>query len=81
MLDKEYKFYKTHKTQLDGEYANRYIVVVGDAVLGGFDSLEKALEFAAGNGNKPGEFLLQYCDPEADQTQHFRTRARFSASA
>lgn len=81
MLEKEYSYYKAHKAELEKEFSGKFVIIVGEKPLGGFDSQDEALEFAVEKGHKLGEFLLQFCDPDLDQTQHFRTRAVFSASA
>ena len=77
MLEQEYRYYQEHKAELDAQYEGRFIVIVGESVLGAFDSPAAAAEAAKAQNNAPGSFLVQFCSPRQDQTQHFHSRAAF----
>lgn len=77
MLEREFKYYQNNRAELDNNYDGKFIVIVGEEVLGAFDTQEEAIRVAISQSHSPGTFLLQYCSPREDQTQHFRTRAIF----
>lgn len=77
MLEREYRYYQDHKAELDSKYESRFIVIVGETVLGDFDSPAVAAEAAKSQHHSPGKFLVQFCSSKQDQTQHFHSRAAF----
>ena len=74
MLEREFKFYRDHQKDLAEKYNGKFIVIIGDDVIGVYDS-----ELDAYNKTKIdhpiGTFLIQLCndDPKA-YTQTFHSR-------
>lgn len=56
-MTKNFDFYIEHQSELVKKYDGKYIVIVNQEVVGDFDTLEKAFDFANKN-YRPGEFLL-----------------------
>ena len=77
MLEREYEFYEANRTELDAKYDGQFIVIVGDTVMGPFDSEVEAIQAATAESHQPGTYLVQYCTTTEDTTQYFRTRAAF----
>lgn len=70
-LDTEFQYYKAHQAGLVNEYNGKYIVIVGEAVIGGYDSYEQAYRSAIAD-HPAGTFLIQLCRPGLDNyTQVF----------
>ncbi len=60
MLDKEFTYYINHQSELLPLYENKYIIIVGENVVGAYDTAADALY----NGDKkyqPGHYLIQLC--------------------
>ncbi len=77
MLEKEYEYYKTHEDELLKRYEGKFIAIVGEEVVGDFDT-----ELAAYTEMKKryplGKFLLQHVLPKKDQTIHrYHSRVAF----
>ncbi|MBT1698263.1 hypothetical protein KK083_15325 [Fulvivirgaceae bacterium PWU4] len=78
MLEQEFKYYLTHQKELVEKYKGQFIVIVGEKVVGAYDSFEKALSESQ-NKFEAGKFLIQECLPgEEAYTQTFHTRAIFN---
>lgn len=77
MLEREYGYYKKHKAEFDKKYDGKFIVIVGETLLGAFDTQVEAIKAATSKSHAPGEYILQFCSTSEDQTQHFRSRAAF----
>jgi hypothetical protein len=78
MLEQEFKYYLNNQNELLKKYNNRYIVIVGDNVVGDYDSNERAL-IEAKKKYPLGTFLIQKCtNGENDYTYMFHSRVRFS---
>ena len=60
MLDNEFYFYRANQDKLLKDYNGRYIVIVGDKVLGDYDSYLEAY-VKTKKERKPGTFLIQEC--------------------
>ena len=77
MLDREYNYYKANKNKLLKEYDGKFIGLVGEEVVGSFDSELEAYRlmkerFGAGN------FLLQHCVlADSDRIQRYHSRVAF----
>ncbi len=77
MLEREFKFYKVHQKELVDKHNGKFIVVVGDKVVGAFDAELEAYTEAKKNF-KPGTFLVQHCLPgKGSYTQTFHSRVAF----
>ena len=61
-LEKEFKFYLDHQEELLPTYNGKYVMIVGNKVVGACDTISEAYykgkqEFGLGN------FLVQLCTP------------------
>jgi len=78
MLDKEFQYYLDHQSELVKKYNGRFIVVIGEEVVGDYESYEQAL-FESMKQYELGTFLIQECT-EGDEayTQTFHSRVVFT---
>ena len=77
-LKKEFEFYLKHQNELLEKYKNRFIVIVGNNVVGAYDTNEEAFVEAKKN-YKLGTFLIQKCtEGDSAYTYIFHSRVRFS---
>lgn len=77
MLEREFKYYLSHQKELVKKYNGKFIVIVGEEVVGAYDTFEKAL-VESQDRFESGSFLIQECLPgEEAYTQTFHTRAIF----
>jgi hypothetical protein len=78
MLEKEFKYYLDHQKEFVKKFNGRYLVIIGEEIVGDYDSFEDAL--GDSQGKFPlGTFLIQQCLPgEENYTQTFHTRAIFA---
>ncbi len=78
MLEREFKYYLANQKQLVEKYLGKYLVIIGEEVVGVFDTFESALEESQ-KKFELGKFLIQQCLPGEDSyTQTFHTRAVFA---
>jgi len=74
MLDKEFKYYRDHQDELVKKHKNKYIVIVGKAVVGAHDTRQDAYNATIKN-HKEGTFLIQLCAPGKESyTRVFHSR-------
>lgn len=69
MLDKEFKYFLDNQQELVKKYANKFLMIKGDKIVGVFTNHMKAYE----NGEKKyglGNFLIQHCLPGELSTTH-----------
>ena len=71
-LDREYEFYKANKESLLLKYEGEFIVIVGEKIVGSFDTRGEAIDGAA-KDHKPGTFLIQKVCKE-EEVIYFRSR-------
>ena len=77
MLDKEFQYYIDNQVNLVKLYQGKFIVIVGEYVVGDYDTLEDAV-IESGKKYQPGTFLIQECQPGEDNyTLTFHSRAVF----
>ena len=77
MLEKEFDFYVKNQKQLVEKYDGKFIVIVGEDVIGVYESETEAFEETV-KTHEAGTFLIQFCTPgEQSYTQTFYTRAYF----
>lgn len=77
MLEKEFKYFKDHQEELVKKHEGKYLVIVGEEVVGVYDA-EIDAYVEAKKRYKPGTFLIQHCLPgESAYTQTFYSRAIF----
>lgn len=77
MLDREFHYYKTHENELVKRYKGKFVAIVGEEVVGVFDSeLTAYQEMKTKYGL--GKFLLQHCLPAKDRhIQRYHSRVAF----
>ncbi len=76
-MEKEFQFYLDNQDVLVEKYNGRFIVIIGEEVIGDYETNSDALTEAQKN-HEPGTFLIQYCAPGTDTvSQTFRSRAIF----
>lgn len=62
MLEQEYKYFKDHQKELVKEYPGRYVVIVGEVVVGNYSTYVEAYQKAS-EEHELGTFLIQECTP------------------
>ena len=76
MLEREYQYYLDSRNELLKKYDGRHLVIVGNSVVGAYESREQALDSAYAQ-YKPGTFLVQFCTPsERAESLHIHMAAR-----
>lgn len=76
-LEKEYNYFLKNKEALLKKYENKFIVIVDEGVVGGFDTQEAALRYAS-KEYKLGTFLIQRVSmDEEDISQKFYSMVYF----
>ncbi|MCD8312950.1 MAG: DUF5678 domain-containing protein [Bacteroidales bacterium] len=78
MLKKEFDFYLKHQNELVRKYNGKYLVIVGEEVVGAYNS-EMDAYVNAQKKYELGTFLIQECTPgEEAYTQVFHSRVKFA---
>ncbi len=78
MLEQEFKYYEDHQEELLKQYNGKFIAIVGDRIVGEFDTEMEAYTETKKNYT-PGTFLIQQCIPgEGSYTQTFYSRVAFN---
>jgi len=73
-LEKEFKYYLEHQTELVKKYNGKFIVIKGQNVLGAFASALEAVEKTT-EQYELGTFLVQKCERgNASYTQTYHSR-------
>ena len=62
-LDSEFQFYKQNKHDLLAKYEGKYVVIVGESVVGSYDSYQEAVTITA-KTHKPETFFVQLVTAE-----------------
>jgi len=74
MLEKEFDYYKTHQDELVAKFAGKYIVIVGEEVVGAYDAAIDAYTKTQ-KEHALGTFLIQHCLPGVENyTLTFHSR-------
>jgi hypothetical protein len=76
MLEREFEYYKAHQKELTEKHSGKFIVIVGEAVIGVYDSEIDAFEESQ-KTHEVGTFLIQRCLPIDNLTQTFHSRVVF----
>jgi len=77
MLEKEFKFYKTHQGELVEKHNGKFLVIVGEKVVETYDTELEAYSESK-KSYKLGTFLVQHCSPGKESyTQTFHSRVAF----
>lgn len=78
MLDAEYKYYLEHQQELLKQYKGRFVVIVGETVVGNYGTQAEAYLNSIKN-HKLGTFLIQECtDGTSGYTQTYHSRVIFA---
>lgn len=73
-----FNYYLTNQAELVKHYDGKHIVLVDNKVVGAFDTMEDAYNFAESN-YELGQFLIQLCTPGNEAyTQTFHSRVVFA---
>lgn len=77
MLEREYQYYKDHEADLVCQYKGKYIGIVGQDVVGSYDTeIEGYLDLKGRYGL--GNFLLQQAVQDGEnRTQRYYSRVAF----
>lgn len=74
MLEKEFKYYLDHQTELVENYNGKVIVIINDEVIGEYSNKKDAY-LESIKKHKPGTFLIIECSPGNNgYTIHQRSR-------
>lgn len=78
MLEKEFQYYLDHQDEIVEKYNGRYVVIVGEKIVGDYaDDLEALLE--SQKEHKLGTFLIQKVTPgDEAYTKRFHSRVSFA---
>ena len=78
MLDKEFQYYLDNQNELVKKYDGRYIAIVGEQVVGDYETYEQAIDETV-KTHELGTFLIQKCtEGDKDYTQTFHSRVVFA---
>ncbi len=78
MLEKEFKYYLDNQESLVEKYNGRFIVIVGEEVVGDYSTMDEAYTEAT-KCYKIGTFLIQECTAgDEAYTQTFHSRVVFA---
>jgi len=73
-LEREFKYYIEHQDELVKKYNGKFIVIVGEDVVGVFENASDAY-FNSLEKYEEGTFMIQQCNPgEESYTQTFHSR-------
>jgi len=71
MLQNEFQYYLDHQNELVPKYNGKYVVVVGNQVVGAYESRTDAY-YDSLEKYEEGTFLIQLCTPgDSAYTVHF----------
>lgn len=74
MLDKEFRYYLDHQEELLPIYNGKYVLIVGNEVVGACDTIGEAY-YKGKREYGLGKFLVQLCTPgESAYTVTYHTR-------
>jgi hypothetical protein len=77
MLKKEFYYYLKNQNDLVKKYNGKYVVIVGESVVGAYNTNAQALIETKKN-HALGTFLIQKCTPGKEAyTQTFHSRVAF----
>lgn len=77
-LETLFNYYLTNQSELVKQYNGKHIVLVNNQVVGAFDTMEEAYNYAETN-YELGTFLIQLCTPgDEAYTQTFHSRVVFA---
>ena len=62
-MDKNFKFFKDHYEELVEKYADRYVAIKDEEIIGDYGSFDSAYAETTST-ERPGTFLIQFCGEE-----------------
>lgn len=78
MLEREFRYFLDHQEELVEQYNGRYVVIVGEEVVGDYQTETEAY-YTSLQTYQLGEFLIQKVEPGEDvYTQNFHSRVVFA---
>ena len=78
MLEKEFQYFIDNQNALLKKYNGRFIAIVGEQVVGDYDSFDQAIDETM-KEHELGTFLIQECtEGEKAYTQTFHSRVVFA---
>jgi hypothetical protein len=78
MLEKEFKYYLDHQSELVEKHNGKFLVIKGEEVIGVYDTEDTAF-FETEKSFEPGTFLIQYCEMgDSSYTQIYHSRVSFT---
>ena len=78
MLEKEFQYFIDNQNELLKKYNGRFIAIVGEQVVGDYDSFDMAIDETL-KEHELGTFLVQECvEGEKAYTQTFHSRVVFA---
>lgn len=76
-LKKEFSYFLSHQEELAKEYKGKVLVIVGENVVGAYDTALEAYE-SVKEAYEAGSYLIQECNDGKDAyTQTFHSRVAF----
>ena len=57
MLEKEFEFYETNKTEIREKYLGKQVVIVGEKIIGAYDDVDEAYQETI-KTYIPGTFMI-----------------------
>ncbi len=79
MLKREFDYYLKHQDELVKKYNGKFVVIVGEKVVGAYDT-EMEAYLQSKKEHELGTFLIQECTPgDEAYTQVFHSRVSFAA--
>ena len=72
-------WYIANQRELSSKYNGKILLIVNQALIGAFDTMEKAFAYATGK-YEPGTFTLQPCSPDSDSYTVMLYSPAFSAA-
>ncbi|OFY96731.1 MAG: hypothetical protein A3K10_15695 [Bacteroidetes bacterium RIFCSPLOWO2_12_FULL_31_6] len=74
MLENEFQFFLKNQKELVKKYKEKYVVIIGEEVVGSYDTEEEAYQTTS-KTHKLGTFLIQQClSGNEGYTQTFNSR-------
>lgn len=78
MLTNELIYFKAHQKELVKKYNKKFIVIIGDQVVGSYDTIDKAYTESS-KKHELGTFFIQQCLPGKEAySQSFNSRVIFA---
>ena len=77
-LEREFQYFLKNQDKLVEKYEGRFVVIVGDEVVGDYESAGEAYFGAQELGHELGTFLIQFATPGEEAYTHTITNAVFA---